>query len=302
MNRTLNKRSDYFKKESVFYSQIYNILNLKNDDATFTTKQLRLEKWIIDYDNYRIKNIIDEGNIDRSSESKIYSNIFRSFDKEWNYKLSIYKINNYREMKKIYNRCLKKKNNYDIEFLSGFIVVTMGSLNIFSLIFNKILEYVYKEGGIKYNELVMKIGEHLISNFCRELKKELGGGKREGEGKIVLPCAETNISNLESVENESNRKEKSKTSTIQQKMSSSSSSWEINPLELYVKLKSSAQSEIKGDDTIINKEDRDKILEMFTNISEELKADLGNIFMIVLKNSCEELVITNIREDNKTNL
>jgi hypothetical protein len=44
MNRSLNKRSEYFKKESVFYSQISDILNLKNENVTFTIKQLRLEK------------------------------------------------------------------------------------------------------------------------------------------------------------------------------------------------------------------------------------------------------------------
>jgi hypothetical protein len=219
--------------------------------------------------------------MDRSSESKIYSNIFRSFDKEWNNKLSLFKVNNYRELKKAYNRS-KKNNNYDIEFLSGFIVISMGSLNTFSLIFNKILEYVYKEGGIKYNELVMRIGEHLIINFYRELKKELN--------------VESNISNLKSLKSES-----SSGGGTSKKMSSN---WDINPFDLYAKLKSSAflKREIKGDNRIIEGEDRDIILEMFTNISEELKADLGYFFMIILKNSCEEMVISNIREDNKTNL
>ena len=33
----------------------------------------------------------------------------------------------------------------------------MGSLNIFSLLFNKILEFVFKEGGIRYNVLIMRL-------------------------------------------------------------------------------------------------------------------------------------------------
>lgn len=39
---------------------------------------------------------------------------------------------------------------------------------------------------------------------------------------------------------------------------------------------------------------------MFTNISEELKANLGNSFMQMLKDSCKELIYTEKREENKT--
>ena len=172
-NRSLHKRYEYFKKESLFYSQISDILNLKDENISSSTKQLRLEKWIIDSENYRIRDLIKKGDIDRSTECKIYSNIFRSFDKNWNNRLSLYKINNYRELKKIYNRSNEKNNiNCNIKFLDVFIYITMGSLNTFSLLFNKTLEHVFKEGGIKYNELVIRLGEHLISNFYRQLKKE----------------------------------------------------------------------------------------------------------------------------------
>lgn len=123
--------------------------------------------------------------MDSSIESKIYSNIFRSFDKNWNNRISILKINNYRELKKEYNQSIEKNNiNSNTGLLSAFIFITTGSLNTFSLLFNKVLEYVYKEGGIKRNELVMRIGEHFLSNFYRQLKKEFN--------------VESNISYLES--------------------------------------------------------------------------------------------------------
>ena len=83
--------------------------------------------------------------MDRSSESKISSNIFRSLDKVWTQKLSEYKINDYRSLIKIYNRSINKNNlNCNNLFLSVFIFNTMGSLNTFSLLFNKILELVFK--------------------------------------------------------------------------------------------------------------------------------------------------------------
>jgi hypothetical protein len=59
--RSINKRYEYFKKEIVFYSQISDNLNLTGDKkgkVTSSTKQLRIEKWIIDNENYRIRAII----------------------------------------------------------------------------------------------------------------------------------------------------------------------------------------------------------------------------------------------------
>jgi len=108
--------------------------------------------------------------MDRLSECKIYSNIFRSLNKEWTNRMSKFTINKHRELKKIYSRSIEKNNiNCNIQFLVVFIFNTMGPLNTFSLLFNKILELVFKEGGIKLNELVMRIGEHLTSNFYRPL-------------------------------------------------------------------------------------------------------------------------------------
>jgi hypothetical protein len=71
-----------------------------------------------------------------------------------------------------------------------------------------------------------------------------------------------------------------------------------------LKIKSSGNllREINNENIKIDSAFRDKILEMFTDISEELKAELGNSFMIMLKNSCEEMSLNNIREDNKTYL
>jgi hypothetical protein len=113
------------------------------------------------------------GDIERSSEAKIYSNIFRSFDKVWNNKLGFYKINKYRELKKIYKKSIENNNiNSHFEVLGIIILFTLGSLNTFSLLFNKILEYVFKKGGINFNVLVMRVGENIISNFYRQLKKE----------------------------------------------------------------------------------------------------------------------------------
>ena len=59
-----------------------------------------LENWIIDYENYRIKNLIENREIKKSTEAKIYSNIFKPFDKEWDNWISTYKINNNRKLKK----------------------------------------------------------------------------------------------------------------------------------------------------------------------------------------------------------
>lgn len=174
--RSINKRSDYFNSESKFYNQINYILNLDKKNNNNTIKQLLIEKWIIDFENYRIRDLIKGGDIERSSEAKIYSNIFRSFDKVWNNKLGWYKINKYRALKKIYIKSIENNNiniNSNKEVLGVFIFLTLGSLNTFSLLFNKILEYVFKEGGINLNVLVMRIGENLISNFYRQLKKEI---------------------------------------------------------------------------------------------------------------------------------
>ena len=235
-----------------------------------------LENWIIDYENYRIKNLIEDREIVRSTEAKIYSNIFISFDKEWNNWISTYKINNYRKLtKKIYNKGIEKNNiNNDIVFLVAFIFISLGSLNIFSLLFNKILDFVFKEGGIRFNVLVMRLGEHLISNFHRQLIKEF---------KI-----ESNNSARESL---SSKK-------------SLDFNWGVNPLELFVKLTStsSLKRETNTENITKDSDDRENLLEMFQNISEELKAELGNSFMVILKSSSKELIIKEKREENKTYL
>ena len=72
----------------------------------------------------------------------------------------------------------------------------------------------------------MRIGEHLTSNFYRQLKKEL---KVEAK-KSDLEC-------LSIVENNINR----------------SSNWEINPLELYVNLKSSGKRGINSENSITDR-------------------------------------------------
>jgi hypothetical protein len=161
-------------------------------------------------------------------------------------------------LKKAYKKTTEnEKNNF--KFLTGYVLITVGSLNVFSLLFNKVLESVFKEGGIKHNELVMKLGEALVSNFYRQLKKEFN--------------LESNISDLEgqsSVEESKNLR----------------SPWEINPLELYEKL------------TSTDDKDKTKLLEMFKNTGM-LSASLGNTYMLILEKSCKELVVTYIQEENK---
>ena len=76
-------------------------------------------------------------------------------------------INNYRELKKILNS--KNKSN----FKTVFILISLGSLNVFSLSFKKIIDSVNRDSGARYNELTMSIGEHLINTFLRLLKKDL---------------------------------------------------------------------------------------------------------------------------------
>jgi uncharacterized protein YggT (Ycf19 family) len=266
-NRSLNKRSEYFKQDSVFYTQLSAILSFKDEKISDVSKQLRLEKWIIDYENYRIRSLIEQGAMDRSSESKIYSNIFISFSKEWQHQMSKYQINNYRALKKLYNVSIEKNNlNCNYKFLCYFIFSTMGPLNTFSILFNKILELVFKGGGIKFNELVMKVGEHLTSNFYIQLKKELNMESTQSEPKSP--------SNVETRKN-----------------------WEIPPLEFYVELKSKPQIGINSDNSIT---DRDSLLALFTNISEEFKAEIGHSFMIMLKESCKEMFFREIKEENKS--
>ena len=115
--RSINIRYDYFKQESPYYNQIFNILNLNSENNSGITKQLLIEKWIIDYENYRIRDLIEKHEIVKSTEAKIYSNIFRSLDKEWDNKLSLYKINNYRDFKKLYNKGIEKNNICNSKFL-----------------------------------------------------------------------------------------------------------------------------------------------------------------------------------------
>lgn len=89
------------------------------------------------------------------------------------------------------------------------------------------LEYVIKEGGINYNILVMRIGENLISNFYRQLKKEL--------------IVKSKIFDQESFSSENTGKE----IVIDVR-----SNWEITPLELLEILQSSSiekKREIKSD-------------------------------------------------------
>ena len=177
----------------------------------------------------------------------------------------------------MYHNCIEEnKIQYTNLFLLTFAFSTMGSLNTFSLLFNKILEDVFTEGGIRLNVLVMKLGEQLISNFYRQLKKEFN--------------VESKISDLES-----------KSST--EKSIDMRSEWDINPVELLVKLKSTGflKSAIKSENRINDSEDRNNLLEMFRSSNEGLKAELGYGFLKMLKNSCQELIYKKQkREENKT--
>ena len=80
------------------------------------------------------------------------------------------------------------------------------------------------------------------------------------------------------------------------------SEWGVNPLELFVKLNStgSVKREISSENRITDRENNNKLLEVFRNISEELKAEIGNSFMKMLTDSCKELIYTEKREENKT--
>ena len=64
LNTSLDKRCELFRENSVFFKELYNLLNLKNEKINAISKQIRLEKWLIDYDNYMIKK-------------KILNNIFK---------------------------------------------------------------------------------------------------------------------------------------------------------------------------------------------------------------------------------
>jgi hypothetical protein len=231
--RTLNKRSEYFKKESVFYRQVSEILNLSGENISSTTKQLSLENWIIDYENFRIKDSVERGDIDKSSESKIYCNIFSIFEKEWNTYISKYKINNFREFKKMYKTSTSTSTSISIEvnnlevnnlevnnnnknknkiknkknvFLIAFMLITVGCLNTFSIIFNKILEGAFK-GDVQQNEIVGRVGAYFFSYYYRQIKKEI---------------KESNKSESD-LENKSSGDASIKMREV----------WEINPLQLY---------------------------------------------------------------------
>lgn len=144
-------------------------MNLKNEHVNPKTKQVRVEKWIMDYDSYKIRDLIKQNEIGKSTESKIFSNLFKGFDKAWINNFSPLTINNYRKFKKDF----KDNNSLDISTIPAFILLTLGSINAFSLTFKKLMDTVYSQGGARLNECVMIIGNHIINNFIRNLKKEL---------------------------------------------------------------------------------------------------------------------------------
>ena len=133
-------------------------------------KQELLEKKILEYDKYHVKNLLTN-NLDRSNESKIFTNIFKGFDKKWTFNLSKYTINNYRYFKSNF-----KKYNIDSDSFkdfSVFILISLGSLNCFSLGIKKLLDNNLWIEGCRYNECAMLIGSHIVKHFIRIYEKEL---------------------------------------------------------------------------------------------------------------------------------
>jgi len=251
--------------------------------------QLRLERWIIDYENYRVKELIDNNEIDQSTESKIYTNIFRIFEREWKLILSEFTINNYRKMKR-YNLIDKENIVNNLKFMCVFILISMGSLNVFSLVFKKVLDSVYREGGVKHNELVMRIGEYVTSSFYRNLIREIAMSfPKDSESESIYHDKKfvEDLSNDDSWYGGAVR-----VTPPAQENKYNKNKWSVNPIELYSLINK------------VNKENinKDKLVSMFTNISEELKAEIGTSLMFFIKLSCKELIINKVVEDNKTYL
>lgn len=62
-NKSLNKRSDYFNSESKFFNQIYYILNLDKKYNSNYRKQVLIENWIIQLEQFRIQDLITAGDL-----------------------------------------------------------------------------------------------------------------------------------------------------------------------------------------------------------------------------------------------
>jgi len=165
---SLEKRSDIFKRESSFYNELSNILSIGGLFINHTLRQVRLERWIIDYENYKIKNIIDNPSLEKSTEAIIYSNLFKLFDKNWNIVFSKYTVNNFRALKKEF----KDTNKIKTGNIAVFMLISLGSINSFSIGFKIVMDTVYKLAGCRFNDCVMIIGNHIVNIFIRNLKKE----------------------------------------------------------------------------------------------------------------------------------
>jgi len=94
ISSNLDKRCDIFKEGSIFYKELSEIINSGYLSMNPTLRQVRIERWLLDYENYKIRNMIDNevGYPNKSTESIIYSNLFKIFDKNWNYAFSKYII------------------------------------------------------------------------------------------------------------------------------------------------------------------------------------------------------------------
>lgn len=68
-DKSINKRSDYFNSKSRFYNQINYIFNLEKKNNSNIIKQLLIEKWIIEFEIYRIRGLIEGRDIERSREA-----------------------------------------------------------------------------------------------------------------------------------------------------------------------------------------------------------------------------------------
>nr|UEV87033.1 hypothetical protein [Grifola frondosa] len=101
----------------------------------------------MDYDNYKIRDLIEQNDLVKSTESKIYSNLFKGFDKEWDILFSRFIINNYRELKRDFKDIKKFKSTT----MPAFILLSLGSINTFSLDLKKLMDTVYSQGGARFN-------------------------------------------------------------------------------------------------------------------------------------------------------
>lgn len=136
---SLEKRSEIFTENSAFYKSINEILNSKNERVNPKTKQVNVEKWIMDYESYKIRDLIEQNELVKSTEAKIYSNLFKLFEREWDFMFSSMSINDYRKLKKEFN----EKKSIRVSIKTSFMLLCLGSINTFSLGLKILMDTIY---------------------------------------------------------------------------------------------------------------------------------------------------------------